>query len=397
MKLKTLRQIKNFKNKKVLLRVDFNVPLTEGKKTDVSDDTRIVNCLPTINFLLKKKAVIVIVTHLGRPEGKFQPEFSVKPVASRLEKLTARKVTLAPDCIGKTTKQMIAEAKGGSIILLENVRFHPEEKKDDIGFARKLSDGLDLYVNDAFANSHRKDASMSAITGFLPSYAGLLLEKEVKELSGVFVRPKRPLVIVIGGVKISTKLAVIKKFLHYADSIILGGALANTMLKAQGISVGKSIVEDDMVEKLKKLKLTDTHLHIPIDVVVAKKIDLKARAETKAVGNIRPDELILDIGPDTLKLFDCIIREAGTIVWNGPMGVFEYPKFAQGTDGVIHAVLHAGAKIIIGGGETIEAAKTLKSFMHFDKPNIYISTGGGAMLTFLEGKMLPGIKPLLIK
>lgn len=397
MKLRSIKEAKKLRGKKILLRVDFNVPLTEGKKPYVADDTRIVNCLPTIEYLLAKGASLIIVTHLGRPEGKVMPEFSIRPVAQRLERLICQRVLTSRDCISIVTKKLIDNLEPGQVLMLENVRFHAAEKKNNKLFAKKLAAGCDLYVNDAFANSHRADASMVAITNFLPSFAGLLLAKEVKELSSVLEKPKRPLVAIIGGVKISTKLAVIRNFLHFADSILFGGALANTVLKAKGIAVGRSIVEETMVKSIKKLNLTDTHLHIPVDVVVAEKISPRAADKIKAVGSILAKEYILDIGPDTVKLFDCIIREAKTIIWNGPMGVFEYLKFARGTEGVIHAILHSAGKIVIGGGETIEAVTTLKGFMHFQKPNIFISTGGGAMLEFLEGKMLPGIKPLIKK
>jgi len=397
MRLRSIRQIKNLQGKKVLLRVDFNVPLSDGKHPTISDDTRIVNSLPIIKYLIEKKAIIIIMFHIGRPNGKVIPSLSVKPIAQRLGQFVKRQVVVAECCQGDKAKKVIEELAPGQIVMLENLRFHIEEKKGNIAFAKNLASLADIYINDAFANSHRSHASMITVTKFLPSYAGLLLEQEVKELSSLFKKPKKPIISIIGGIKISTKLGVIKTLLKVSDSVVLGGALANTVLKAQNVSVGRSLVEDEMVKELKRLKLTDTHLHIPVDTIVSEKISAKAKAEVKAVGNITNKEYILDIGPDTLKLYDCIIRGAGTIIWNGPMGVFEIPKFSKGTEGVIHAILHSNAKVIIGGGETIEALKTLKSFMHFDRPNIYISTGGGAMLEFLEKQTLPAIKPLIKK
>jgi len=397
MRLRSIRQIKNLQGKKVLLRVDFNVPLSDGKHPTISDDTRIVNSLPIIKYLIEKKAIIIIIFHVGRPNGKVISSLSVKPIAQRLEQLVKRQVVVAECCQGDKIKKVIEELAPGQIVMLENLRFHIEEKKGNVAFAKSLASLADIYVNDAFANSHRPHASMVTVTKFLPSYAGLLLEQEVKELSGLFKKPKKPIVSIIGGIKISSKLGVIKTLLKLSDSVLLGGALANTVLKAQNVSVGRSLVEEGMVKELRRLKLTDTHLHIPVDTIVSEKVAAKASAKVKAAGNITNREYILDIGPDTLKLYDCIIRGANTIIWSGPMGVFEIPKFSQGTEGVIHAILHSNAKVVIGGGETIEALKKLKSFMHFDRPNIYISTGGGAMLEFIEKKTLPAIKPLIIK
>ncbi|MBU1165118.1 phosphoglycerate kinase [Patescibacteria group bacterium] len=397
MKLKSIKQIKNLTGKKVLLRVDFNVPLTGGKNPKVAEDMRITESLPTLKYLLNKKAILILVSSLGRPNGVRVPELSIKPVAKKLEQLLGKKVLITPDCISDETKKIIDSLKPGEIVMMENAEYHSEEKNNDVKFSKRLASFADIYINEAFAKSHRAYATMVGVPKFLPSYAGFLLEKEIKELSHVFNHPKRPFVALIGGVKISTKLGVIKNLLKIADDVMIGGALANTVLKAKGISVGRSIVEEDMVKALRKLKLTDTHLHIPVDVIVSDKMTKNAKAKVKAAGNIAKNEYALDIGPDTLKLYDCIIRESRTIIWNGPMGMFENPKFASGTVGVIHAVVHSSAKIIIGGGETAEAIKSLKSFMHFERSNIYISTGGGAMLKFLEDKTLVALKPLIKK
>lgn len=392
MKLKSIKDIKNLKGKRILLRADFDVPIKNGR---IQDDSRIQLALPTIQYLLKKQAVVIIVSHLGRPGGKVVRSLSLAPVAKRLAKLLKKPVKKLNEVVSAGVEKAVKQAKPGEVIMLENIRFHPREEKNCQHLAKKLARSADYYVNDAFATSHRKETSLLAITKFLPSYAGLNLEREVINLSQALKNPTRPLTIIIGGVKISTKLGVVKKFLQLADDILLGGALANTVLRANGVAVGKSVIEPAMIPRLKKINLTDTKLHLPLDAVVSPKISKTAKVRTTAVGNVKSLELILDIGPDTVELFKLIISRSKTIIWNGPMGVFEYPRFADGTKRTMQAILNSKAKIVIGGGDTIAALNQFAPKPIEKFKNVYISTGGGAMLKFLEEGMLVAIRPLM--
>jgi len=356
----------NVRNKRVLVRVDFDVPLKNGR---IVDDSRIRAALPTINFLRKKKAKIILMSHLGRPGGKFSKNLTLKPVAKKLSTLLRKKVLFADG----------RELKPGDILLLENLRFHKGEESNNKLFAKRLAAMADIYVNDAFATAHRSHASIEAITKFLPSYAGFLLQKEIKVLTTLLKKPKRPFIAIIGGVKISTKIATIENLLKKVDAILIGSAMACDFLKATGHSIGKSKVNAKDVKLAKTLlKKAKEKIILPTDLVTNSKVVPALK--------IPKNEIVFDIGPETQAIYSEIIKKAKTIFWNGPMGLFEITKFSKGTQSIARAVSESKATSIIGGGDTIEAAKKLK-FTH-------ISTGGGASLTLLSGKKLPAVKAL---
>ena len=386
MNKQTVRDI-DLQGKTVLVRVDFNVPLQEGK---IMDDTRIVKTLPTINYLLDNHCKVILLSHLGRPDGNVNDKLRLAPIADHLAKLLKKPVIKLNDCVGEEVETKVRQAKPGEIILLENVRFHSAEEKNDLAFAKELALLGDVYVNDAFGAAHRAHASTEGITKYLPAVAGLLLTKEIETLEKIMTDPERPLVGIIGGAKISTKMGVIAKLLPKVDCLLLGGALANTILKAKGVQVGASLVEDEMLSEASKLPIDKKELEIPVDVVVAKDPQKPEDSQIKATGKIDSDDRILDIGPDTIKLFSDIISKAKMVIWNGPLGMFEIPKFAEGTKEIAKVIGESGVKAIVGGGETVDAIKELGLA---DKI-WHISTGGGAMLEFLEGKELPGIKAL---
>lgn len=397
MKLRSIRSVKNLKGKTVLLRADFNVPVTNGH-VDAAESFRLERVLPTIQLLLKRGARVIILSHRGRPDGKVREDLRLEPVAKRLRQLLkssrASKPPLAPPFQG-------GEGGGYTILpnrvtMLENLRFDPREEANDTTFAKALASFGDIYVNDAFAVSHRKNASVHAITKYLPSYAGLLMEEEVTSLSSIWEKPSRPLAVVLGGAKISTKIGLIEKFLPHADHVLLGGALANTLLRAQGYQVGKSLVEETMLAVLRKLDMTNPRLNIPVDITVAKSV--KGKTRIAAAADVRAHESIFDIGPDTVKLFSSALTHARMIVWNGPLGYFEEKKFAKSTFAVLRAaVQNTHAKIIIGGGETVTAYRQYLRTTNYQLPttNVFLSTGGGAMLEYLEKGALPSIEPLL--
>jgi phosphoglycerate kinase len=384
---KTVRDI-DVQGKKVLERVDFNVPLKDGK---VDDGTRVKAALPTIQYLLDHGAAVILCSHLGRPKGGPDPKFSLKPVAEYLSGLLGKPVAFAEDCIGPVAEAAARALKPGEVLVLENTRFHPEEEKNDLGMAEKLASLADLYVNDAFGTAHRAHASTEGVTHFKPGVAGFLLEKEIKYLDQAVSNPKRPFVAILGGAKISDKIGVIKNLLSKADAVLIGGGMANTFLKAQGYPVGDSLVEDEALDKAKEvLALGGTKLRLPVDLVLGDKFDAEANMKVIATGPIPDGWRILDIGPETIKAYARAVKGAGTVVWNGPMGVFEFPKFATGTFGVAKAVAESGAISVIGGGDSVSAVE--KSGMA-DKIT-HISTGGGASLEMLEGLALPGVAAL---
>lgn len=405
MRVKSIREVKNIKGKRVLMRADFNVPLVKGRGGQ-SEDFRLVRTAPTIQYLVKKGAKVIIMAHLGRPaaifglagkpEGQVNPKFSLQPVAKRLSQILKQTVKLSPQIVGAKTDELVKKMKNGEVLLLENVRFDAREnpssprlRRAQKGFAKELAKLGDLYVNDGFAVSHRDQASVSMIQEFLPSYAGLLMEDEIKYLGGALRNPKQPLVVIIGGAKISTKMKVIKNFVKVAKRILLGGALANTVLKVMGIAVGKSAVEPEMFAEVKKFKLTDNKIVVPVDGVMAASFEAK-KGRMDALADIRPNELILDIGPDTVELYENILKSAKMVMWNGPMGLIENPVFAQGTKNLIKALANSKAETIVGGGETVQMIRKMKLENKFS----FISTGGGAMLEFLEGKKLPGLRKI---
>jgi phosphoglycerate kinase len=384
---KTIRDI-DVNDKKVLVRVDFNVPLAEGK---VGDDTRVRAALPTIQYLLDKGAAVILCSHLGRPKGGPDPKYSLKPVAEHLAGLLGKPVSFAKDCIGPEAEKAAGALKKGEVLVLENTRFHPEEEKNDMQMAEQLASLADLFVNDAFGTAHRAHASTEGVTHFKPGVAGFLLEKEIKYLGQAVANPQRPFVAILGGAKISDKIGVINNLLTRADAVLIGGGMANTFIKAQGFDVADSLVEDESLPVARELlEKAAGKLHLPVDVVLADKFDAEAASRIVATGNVPAGWRILDIGPETVNAFAKVISTAGTVVWNGPMGVFEFAKFANGTFGVAKAVAESPAVSIIGGGESVAA---IQQSGLADKIT-HISTGGGASLEMLEGLELPGVAAL---
>ena len=379
------------KGKKVLVRVDFNVPIKDGK---ITDDTRIRAALPTINYLIDQGAMLILCSHLGRPKDEPDPAYSMKPVAEYLGELLNKKVAFAEDCIGPKAEAAAAALKPGDVLVLENTRFHKEEKKNDPEMARQLASLADVFVNDAFGSAHRAHASTEGVTKFLPSVAGFLLEKEIKYLDQAIEDPKRPFVAILGGAKVSDKIGVIKNLLTKADTVLIGGGMANTFFKAQGYPVGDSLVEDEALDTARELvKEGGSKLRLPVDMVIADKFDNDAQTKIIDVGPVPDGWRILDVGPETVKNFSKVISEAGTVVWNGPMGVFEMSNFAKATFAVAQAVADSHAISIIGGGDS--AAAIAQSGLA-DKIS-HISTGGGASLEMLEGIQLPGLAALMDK
>lgn len=391
MSKKTIEDV-NVESKKVLVRVDFNVPLDENG--EITDETRIRAALPTIQYLVDHKAKIILCSHLGRPKGEFKPEFSLAPVAKRLAGMIDTKVTLAKDVVGPDADKVVSELKDGEIAILENVRFHKEETKNDPEFAKKLASYGDIFVLDAFGTAHRAHASTEGVAKFIPAVAGYLIGKELDFLGGALDNPQRPFVAILGGAKIADKIPVIKNLFNKVDSLIIGGGMANTFLLAQGNKMGKSLVDQDSVELaqelLKEAKLKGIKILLPIDVIGAKEFSADAEPVTVPADAIPDDIMALDIGPSTQMIFESEIKSAKTVVWNGPMGVAEMPAFAGGTKAVAEAMAKTAAITIIGGGDSAAAVKKLG----FGDKMSHISTGGGASLEFLEGKVLPGVAAL---
>ncbi len=391
MNKKTIRDI-DVAGKRVLVRVDFNVPLKNG---EITDETRIQAALPTIQYLLGQNAKVVLCSHLGRPKGEFKPEFSLAPVARRLQGLLPNKVTFATDVVGKSADEAVANMKNGEVVLLENLRFHKEETKNDPEFAKKLASYGDIYVDDAFGAVHRAHASTAAVADYLPAVAGFLIEKELQFLGNAVENPVRPFVAILGGAKIADKIGVIENLFNKVDSLIIGGGMANTFLAAEGIDMKNSLVDQDSIETakelLKKANTLGVKILLPSDVVAADKFDNDAKTVMVPVENIPDGYMALDIGASTRMIFAEEIGKAKTIIWNGPMGVAEMSSFAGGTKAVAEAMANVkDATTIIGGGDSAAAVKSLG---YGDKMS-HISTGGGASLEFLEGKVLPGIAAL---
>ena len=378
--------------KKVLVRVDFNVPLND--KGEITDDTRITASLPTIQYLLEQKAAVILMAHLGRPKGQVKPELSLAPVAKHLGKLLGKKILFAPDCVGEAAKDAASKLKAGHILLLENLRFHKEEEKNDMEFAEQLASLADLYVNDGFGVSHRAHASVEGVTHFLPAAAGFLLEKEIQYVGQAVTNPLHPFVAIIGGAKVSDKIGVISNLLDKVDTLLIGGGMANTFLAAQGHKMGKSLVEEDKLELAKELlakaKKNKVKLLLPTDLVMAAAFAPDAAHVTEGVKHLNQEYMALDIGSETSKAYAEALAEAKMIVWNGPMGVFEMDAFCKGTEAVAKAVAKSRAVSIVGGGDSVAAIEKLG----LAKRITHISTGGGASLEYLEGKVLPGVAAL---
>jgi len=384
---KTIQDI-DVSGKKVLVRVDFNVPIKDGV---VGDDTRIQAALPTINYLLDHGAGVILCSHLGRPKGEPDPQFSLKPVADHLSDLLNKKVVFVQDCIGPEAEAAASQLKPGGIILLENTRFHDGEKKNDPQMAKQLADLADVYVNDAFGSAHRAHASTEGVAHYLPAVAGLLMEKEIRYLGQAIADPARPFLAILGGAKISDKIGVIENLLGKADQVLIGGGMANTFFKAQGYPVGDSLVEDEALDTARSLlDRAENRLRLPVDVVIGNQFSNDAELSVMSMGPIPDGWRILDIGPETVKGYGKTISEAGTIVWNGPMGVFEFPRLATGTFEIAAAVAESKATSIIGGGDSVAAVNQAGLADQIT----HISTGGGASLEMLEGKTLPGLAAL---
>jgi len=384
---RTIKNLQDLNGKRVLVRVDFNVPLKNGQ---ITDDTRIRAALPTINYLLSQGASVVLMSHLGRPKG-VDPSQSLKPAADRLSELLHRPVQFAEDCVGEVAESRSRALKPGDALVLENLRFHKAEEKNDPDFAKQLAAHGDIYVNDAFGSAHRAHASVEAVAHFLPAAAGFLMEKEINYLGGVLDNPQRPFVAILGGAKISDKLPVIENLAKLADKLIIGGGMANTFLKAEGYEMGDSLVENDAIEQARELLATCSgKLILPVDAVVADAFSNDANSETVSVGGVKPGWRILDIGPHTIIKYIDALKGARTIFWNGPMGVFEFPRFATGTTEIAKAVAASGATSVIGGGDSVAAVEQAGVADQIS----HISTGGGASLEFMEGKVLPGVAAL---
>ncbi|AFM43411.1 3-phosphoglycerate kinase [Desulfosporosinus acidiphilus SJ4] len=381
------------KGKRVLVRADFNVPLNE--QGQITDDTRIRASLPTIEYLIKEGARVILASHLGRPKGQVNPKYSLAPVAQRLSERLGQTVALAQDCVGDAAKEAVDKLQDGQVLLLENVRFHKEEEKNDPEFARQMASLADIFVNDAFGTAHRAHATTEGVTHYIPAVAGLLMKKEVEFMGNALERPERPFAAIIGGAKVSDKIGVIENLLEKVNALIIGGGMANTFLKAQGYKVGRSLLEEDKLELAKQLiekaKAQGVALELPVDVIVAKEFAADAPHRIAALTDIQDDEMALDIGPASSERFGNLISTAQTVVWNGPMGVFEMDAFAKGTERVAQAVADCKGTTIVGGGDSVAAVEKTGVAERMT----HISTGGGASLEFLEGKILPGVAALL--
>jgi phosphoglycerate kinase len=391
---KTIKDIDVY-GRNVLVRVDFNVPMNEER--EITDDTRIRAALPTIKYLMDKEAKVILVSHFGRPKGEANPIYSMAPIGVRLGQLLGTTIIQATDSIGPDVKGLAENMGNGQVLLLENVRFYKEEEENDEAFAKSLADLADIYVNDAFGTAHRAHASTAGVAALLPAVAGLLMEKEIDIMGKAIKSPERPFVAIIGGAKVSDKIGVIENLVNIVDTIIIGGGMANTFLKAQGLDLGNSKVEEDKLELAKDLMgmASDRGVNflLPTDVIVADQFAADAQKKVVSVGEIPAEWMALDIGPESTKSFADVIRDAKTVIWNGPMGVFEMDAFAKGTEGVAIAMAESNAITIVGGGDSVAAVEKVGVA---DKMT-HISTGGGASLEFLEGKELPGVVALYDK
>ncbi|WP_373588904.1 phosphoglycerate kinase [Borreliella afzelii] len=391
MSIKTVKDFNSFAGKRVLVRCDFNVPLKEGS---ISDDTRIKAALPTIEYLKERGARIVLVSHLGRPEGKKNLKYSLKPVANRLSELLNQDVKMFSDCIGSEIVNNTLQMKDGDVVLLENVRFYAEEEKNDKNFAKKLSENGDVFVSDAFGAAHRAHASTVGVSDYLPSVGGFLMEKEDKFLGEVLKNPEKPFVSIIGGSKVSSKIAVLESLLSKSNVVVIGGGMAYTFLYSKGYSIGKSLLESEYIDTassfLRKAKELGVKVILPLDHIVADDFNKNSTPEYIDSLNIPENKIGMDIGVNTLKEIEKVVKTAKTIIWNGPLGVFEFDSFSKGTSKVAEMVASCSGLTVVGGGDSVAA---VNKFNLSDKIT-HVSTGGGASLEYLEGKILPGIKVL---
>ena len=382
--------------KRVLVRVDFNVPLDE-KTREITDDTRIQAALPTIKYLIGRGARVILISHLGRPKGKVVDDLRLAVVAQRLSQILGQRVGMATDCIGPEVEKSVEELNNGDVLLLENVRFHPEEEENDASFAQALARLGDIFVNDAFGASHRAHASVVGIANYLPAVAGLLLEKEIKTLGGILENPARPFAVLLGGAKISDKIGMLENIRDKVDSLLIGGGMAATFLNAKSYEVGLSLVEEDMLGFVSKL-MGDmagqgTHLVLPVDVVVTESLSTESEFKVVSVANIPPNLRFVDIGPLTIDSFSQELKKCKTVFWNGPMGIYELSQFAMGTQAMARVLASLKATTVVGGGSTTESVTE----MGLSDRMTFVSTGGGASLNFLSGKALPGVEALMDK
>ena len=391
MKKKTIQDIQ-VKGKKVIVRADFNVPLDD--KGHITDDARIVKTIPTIQYLLNQSAKVILMSHLGRPDGKPNPKYSLKPVAGHLSKLLGKRVELAPDCIGPEVEKKVNSLQGGEVVLLENLRFHPEEEKNDAAFAKKLANLADIYVNDAFGTAHRAHASTEGIAHYLPAVAGFLLAKEIEYFDKALENPSKPFTTILGGSKVSDKIKIIENLLSKVDFLLIGGAMAYTFLKAKGVPTGKSRIDEPglavALSVMQKAKEKKVEILLPTDHLIAQEINEKTQVKT--VDNSIPDGWMgVDIGPKTIALYEAVLKKSKTIIWNGPVGIFEMKPFETGTRKLAECLASISATTIIGGGDTAAAVAQFG----LEEKMSHVSTGGGASLEYLEGKILPGVKILM--
>lgn len=390
MNKKTVKDI-DLKNKRVLMRVDFNVPMADGK---VTDDKRIRAALPTIQYVLDQNASLILMSHLGRPKSASDSQFSLRPAAEVLSTLLARPVKMAPDCVGPEVEKMAHELKPGEVLMLENTRFHAEEEKNDLEFAKQLASLGDVYVNDAFGSAHRAHSSTEGVAHFLPAVSGFLMEQELEYLGRAVANPEHPYIAILGGAKISDKILVVETLLSKCDKLIIGGGMANTFLAAQGLNMQDSLVEASSLETAKAIMAKSADkLILPVDAVIADKFADDANTQVVDVGKIPAGWRMLDVGPKTVGVYQAALNGAKLIVWNGPVGVFEMPKFAEGTFALARMLAESNAITVIGGGDSASAVKKAG----VAKQMTHVSTGGGASLEFLEGKVLPGVAALMDK
>ena len=390
MNKKTVRDV-DLRGKRVLMRVDFNVPMADGK---VTDDKRIKASLPTIQYVLDQGASVILMSHLGRPKGGPDPEFSLKAAAETLAGLLGRPVQMAPDCVGPEAEKMAKALQPGDVLMLENTRFHAGEEKNDLELAKQMAALGDAYVNDAFGSAHRAHASTEGVARFLPAVSGFLMEQELEYLGRATANPEHPYVAILGGAKISDKIAVVENLLAKCDKLIIGGGMANTFLAARGLDMQDSLVEAASVETAKSiLAKSADKIILPVDAVIADKFDAEANAQTVDVDKIPAGWRMMDVGPKTLEAYKAALSGAKLVVWNGPVGVFEFPKFAEGTFALAKLLAESGATTVIGGGDSASAVKKAG----VAKQMTHVSTGGGASLEFLEGKELPGVAALIDK
>jgi phosphoglycerate kinase len=390
MNKKTVKDI-DLKGKRVLMRVDFNVPMADGK---VTDDKRIKAALPTIKYVLEQGASLLLMSHLGRPKGGPEPEFSLKAASEALAALLGKPVQMAPDCVGPEVEKMAKALKPGDVLMLENTRFHKGEEKNDLDLAKQMAALGDVYVNDAFGSAHRAHSSTEGVTHFLPAVSGFLMEQELEYLGRAIANPEHPYIAILGGAKISDKILVVETLLAKCDKLIIGGGMANTFLAAKGLNMQDSLVEESSLETAKSiLAKSADKLILPVDAVIADKFDAEANTQTVDVDKIPAGWRMLDVGPKTLELYKTSLSGVKLVVWNGPVGVFEMPKFAEGTFALAKLLAESGAITVIGGGDSASAVKKAG----VAKQMTHVSTGGGASLEFLEGKELPGVAALLDK